>query len=123
LCLVAAVSGRTDPAVPRENSTIIAAGISGFEVTGAVGRGCGRGCQGLGGDAICAGSSDQIWLPSWDGLHSRAVSRVCGRGGSGSPSTAVVCPMGRLNLLSADGSDAAANGAQGLRRMPPDQIL
>jgi len=40
------------------NITCIAAGISGFEVTRAAGRGCGRGFEVLGGDAICVRSSE-----------------------------------------------------------------
>ena len=56
----------------------------------------------------CVRSSDSTQLSSWAVLHSRVVaSRVCGRGRSESPSTAVACLGCRLNSVSPDGDGAA----------------
>ncbi len=90
------------------NSTFDAARISRFEVTRVAVPRRWRSFHGLGAGFFCVRSSDSAQLSSYAVLHSRIVaSRVCGRGRSESPSTAVACLGCRLNSVSPDGDGAA----------------
>jgi hypothetical protein len=90
------------------NSTFDAARISRFEVTRVAVPSCWRSFHGLGAAFFCVRSSDSAQLSSYAVLHSGAVaSRVCGKGRSESPSTAVACLGCRLNSVSPDGDGAA----------------
>ena len=90
------------------NSTFDAARISRFEVTRVAVPRRWRSFHGLGAAVFCVRGSDSAQLSSYALLHSRVVaSRVCGRGRSESPSTAVACLGYQLNSVSPDGDGAA----------------
>jgi hypothetical protein len=89
------------------NSTFLDARLSRFEVTSAAASGFTHHPRARR-SFFCMRSSDSAKLSSYAVLHSRVVaSRVCGRGRSASPSTAVVCLGCRLNSVSPHGDGAA----------------